>query len=280
MGTLFYKAQGVVLRLEPFGEAHVVVTLLTEERGRLRALAKGVRRPASRLARALLPFACCSVLVWKGRSLDGISQARVWRDFPRLRGELDLLTAASYLAEIAGEIVGDGDPAPEGRSVFRLLIHAFGALQDGADRELVLRYTELHLASLAGFRPQLAYCAACRQPLRGGGVFSPGRGLCRCLPCASRPDGDAGSSGGAAAAAPQGASPRDVRLSADALALAGFLLGLPASRLASVRVRAEQSALDLLGRGLRAHLEAVLDRRLKSARILDIIDTWPASGGR
>ncbi len=288
-----YRAQGLVLRLEPFGEAHSLVTFLTEAHGRLRVLAKGVRRPTSRLARVLLPFSCCSALLWKGRSLDGVSQAAPVRDFPRLRADLSLFTAASYLAEIAAEIVAEGDPSPEGRSVYRLLLQVYAALESGADREILLRYAELQLASLAGWRPRLAECSGCGGELGGGAVFLPGRGLCLCLPCAARPDASEGyrerhgretaASGRVGPGASRGEeaaeNPRGVVLSPDAVALAAFLLGLPASRLGSLRLRAEPAALETLGRALRSHLEVVLERRLKSARLLDIIEVRPSQGG-
>lgn len=273
-----YRAQGIVLRLEPFGEAHSLVTLLTEAHGRLRVLAKGVRKPTSRLARVLLPFSCCAALLWKGRSLDGVSQAAPVRDFPRLRAELPLFTAASYLAEIAAEIVAEGDPSPEGRSVYRLLLRTYAALDGGADREIVLRYAEIHLASLAGWRPLLTACARCGQGLGGGAVFFPGRGLCLCLPCAAHPESSE-EVGSPSARGESGGKPRGAVLAPDAVALAGFLLGLPASRLGGLRLRAEPAALEALGRALRAHLEVVLDRRLKSARLLDIIEAWPPGCG-
>lgn len=274
-----YRAQGIVLRLEPFGEAHSLVTLLTEAHGRLRVLAKGVRKPTSGLARVLLPFSCCSALLWKGRSLDGVSQAAPVRDFPRLRAELPLFTAASYLAEIAAEIVAEGDPSPEGRSVYGLLLQTYAALEGGAEREVVLRYGEVHLASLAGWRPLLTACARCGRGLGDGAVFFPGRGLCLCLPCAARHESSEEAGSRLAVRGESGGNPRGVVLAPDAVALAGFLLGLPASRLGGLRLRAEPPALEALGRAMRAHLEVVLDRRLKSARLLDIIEAWPPGCG-
>src|SRR5580658_4385692 len=80
-GVLGYRDDGVVLRTQKLGEADRIITLLTRHNGRVRAVAKGVRRTKSRFGARLEPFTHVDVMIHPGRSLDTISQAEVIRAY-------------------------------------------------------------------------------------------------------------------------------------------------------------------------------------------------------
>ncbi|MDH4307901.1 MAG: DNA repair protein RecO, partial [Acidimicrobiia bacterium] len=92
---------GIVLRGFPFGEADRVVVLLSPTHGKLRTVAKGVRKTKSRFGGRLEPFTHVELVLFEGRNLDTITQVEVVEAFPRLRSDLDKVTAASTMVEAA-----------------------------------------------------------------------------------------------------------------------------------------------------------------------------------
>lgn len=180
-----YRAEGVVLRHRELGEADRLITLFTREHGRLRAVARGIRRPRSRKAGHLELLARVRLLMARGRELDVITQAEALQLFPHLREDLVLVARGSYLAELV-----DGF-APEGEAnaaLYDLLVASLDRLDRGLDAHAVLRFFELRLLDLAGYRPEFFRCVHCGQAIRPqaqffkasqGGVLCPdcGRGV-------------------------------------------------------------------------------------------------------
>jgi DNA repair protein RecO (recombination protein O) len=100
--------QGIVLRSYPFGEADRVVVLLSPNRGKIRTVAKGVRKTKSRFGGRLEPFTHVDLVVYEGRNLDTITQVSVIEAFPWVRSDLDRVMAAGTMVEVA-------DAAPPAR---------------------------------------------------------------------------------------------------------------------------------------------------------------------
>lgn len=253
-----YKTEAVVLRAEEFGEAHRLVTLLTPERGLVRAVAKGARRPTSRLGGVLQPFTHVRLLLWRGRSLDGVSQAEVRRAFRPLREDLQRMAAAIYACELAAEMLGQaqGEGAvQEGAAVFRLLLAVLGLLGAGYRSDLVLRYFELHLLRLAGFGPLFDHCPACNTVMSGGrAYFSPAAGGCLCPACVGRAVDAAG--GG-------------MWLDGAAVGAARGLLRCRPRALAALRIPG--TVLSDLGNATGTYLRYVLERSPRSLSFWDTV---------
>ena len=91
--------QGIVLRSYPFGEADRVVVLLSPNRGKLRTVAKGVRKTTSRFGGRLEPFTHVDLVLYEGKNLDTITQVSIIEGFPRLRADLDRVVAAGSMVE-------------------------------------------------------------------------------------------------------------------------------------------------------------------------------------
>jgi DNA repair protein RecO (recombination protein O) len=172
--TLRHDA-GIVLRGYPFGEADRVVVLLSPHNGKLRTVAKGVRKTKSRFGGRLEPFTHVEVVLYEGRNLDTITQVDVVDAFPRLRSDLDRVTAASTMVE-AIDAVAQEDEASV--ALFGLLVDGLRSLEAGATgRDLVSAFL-LKLASVVGVAPALDHCASCgrsdlltRFSFDGGGVM-------------------------------------------------------------------------------------------------------------
>jgi DNA repair protein RecO (recombination protein O) len=154
-----YRDEGVVLRTHKLGEADRIVVLMTAGRGKVRAVAKGVRKTKSRFGARLEPPHRASLLLYEGRELDVITQAETIEHYPRLREDLDLLTDAIALVEAVDQVAQEGEPNP---ALYRMLAGALRAL-DGADERPPLLVAAFYwkLLALEGVSPILDACARC-----------------------------------------------------------------------------------------------------------------------
>lgn len=150
-----YRTEAIVLRRKDFGEADRVLTLFTPELGKVRVVAKGIRRPASRKAGHLELFTRSKLLLAKGRDLDIITQVETVSAYRALREDLLRGAYAAYAVELLDKFTPDEQ---ENREMYDLLCAALGWLCDSPDLALTARYYELHLLGLAGFQPQLYRC--------------------------------------------------------------------------------------------------------------------------
>src|SRR5919202_1366933 len=141
------------------GEADRIVTLYTRDAGKVRAVAKGVRRAVSRAAGHLEPFTLSDVLFAVGRELDIISQADTLEAFRTVLEDLELTTHAYYLAEVVDLLTED---RMENRAVFDTLVDSLHDLGSTADARLVLIIFQLKLLDALGYRPGLRECGSCR----------------------------------------------------------------------------------------------------------------------
>ncbi len=162
-----YIAEALVLRRTDFHEADRRLTLLTPDRGRLNVVAKGVRRPTSRMAGHLELFTLAKVFVVRRRSLDLVVQAETVQTFPQLRTDLARLPYAYQAVEAAHILV---EEEVEAHGEFILLIKALGALAVTAALPLVLVAYKLQLLATLGYQAQFQDCARCGNPLSAAGA--------------------------------------------------------------------------------------------------------------
>jgi DNA repair protein RecO (recombination protein O) len=157
-----YRTEAIVLRRTDFGEADRLLTVFTPERGKLRLVAKGARKPSSRKSGHVELLSHGQFLVAMGRDLDIVTQAETLEPFLPLREDLGRMTYGHYLAELADAFTAERD---ENRPLFYLLKDALGWLCDAGDLPLVARYYEVHLLGLVGYQPQLFICGGCKKRL-------------------------------------------------------------------------------------------------------------------
>ncbi|MBX3047404.1 MAG: DNA repair protein RecO [Anaerolineales bacterium] len=152
------RVEGIVLKHADFGEADRLVTLFTREEGKLRAIAKGARKPGSRKGGHLEPFTRVSLLLGKGREIPIVEQAEAVELNAALGSNLVALGYAAYVVELIDKFSADHD---EHRGVYRLTRDTLQRLASGEDLQLAVRFFEVKLLEQMGFRPQLQQCAAC-----------------------------------------------------------------------------------------------------------------------
>jgi DNA repair protein RecO (recombination protein O) len=155
------KTEAIVLRSIRYGEADRVLHLYTPERGRISAIAKGVRKTKSRFGGRLEPFFRLNLLLHEGRSdLMTVTGAETVAGFPRLREDARSLDGAARACEAVARVFDDGDPHA---GVFHLLANQLALLDEDparATRANALAF-RLKLLLAAGFAPHLASCASC-----------------------------------------------------------------------------------------------------------------------
>jgi DNA repair protein RecO (recombination protein O) len=181
------RVEAIVLKHSDFGEADRLLTLYTREQGKLRALAKGARKPRSRKGGHIEPFSEVSLQLGKGSSLYIVSQAEARDTHAALSENLVALGYASYVVELLDKFTYDGD---ENRGLFRLLRETLGRLGQSAEAELAVRYYEVRLLDLLGFRPELQQCLNCGKQIQAEDqYFSIQKGGVLCPECGRREPG-------------------------------------------------------------------------------------------
>ena len=173
-----YREQGIVLRTYKLGETDRIVNLLTQGRGKVRAVAKGVRRPGSKFGGRLEPFSHVDLQLYEGRSLDMISQAELITPFDEVRDDFALSACGSAMVEAADRIAQEDERS---NRLVLLLLEGLRALSAAPPHpSAVLDAFLLRLASVAGYHPYLDACASCGTPgahavfhLAAGGVLCP-----------------------------------------------------------------------------------------------------------
>lgn len=243
-----YKTEAIVLRTMDLGEADRVLTVLTPRLGKLRVIAKGVRRPRSRIGGALQPFSDVQLVLSVGRTFDVVTSTSLEDPHLGLRNDLHSTAAAWYVVELADRFC---EGAADSHDAFRLLAQALSALDAGGEvtRDVVARWFELALLDAMGFRPELSQCLECGAAIEPeGNVYSPVGGGVLCAQCAHA----------AHASRP---------ISSDALKVMRHLQRSPLVGVLRLRLVPELGRE--LERLLHATLTAVLERELRTRDFLD-----------
>jgi DNA repair protein RecO (recombination protein O) len=178
-----FRVEAIVLRHVDWGEADRLLWLYTAEIGKIKAVAKGVRKPRSRKAGHLEPFTRVHLMLARGRDLPIVTQAEMDDAYQPLREDLLRATYASYAVELLDRFTYEEG---ENRGLYHLLNVTLSRLCGPASLDLVVRYYEFRLLDFVGFRPQLFNCVVCgSQILPQDQFFSAALGGAVCPGCAS-----------------------------------------------------------------------------------------------
>jgi DNA repair protein RecO (recombination protein O) len=157
-----YSTEAIIIRHLDFGESDRILTLYTPGKGKLRAIAKGVRRSRSRSAGHLDLFTRASVMIAQGRNLDIVTQAQALEYFSGLRTDLMSAGYAHYVAELLDSFVPDHLPNSQLYALQLTTLRDLAEHSPGVgDPLLRVRAFEMALLDLSGYRPELHRCLAC-----------------------------------------------------------------------------------------------------------------------
>ncbi len=179
-----YEAEAIILRHYSLSDSDRIVVFITREFGKIRAVARGVKKPRSRLSGSLEPLNHIRQEFWtrEGKELDQIRQAELIHSYLGKKPELKQVSGFSYFAEIANEIVQENQP---NRPLFRLLLASLKAGEGNAINQALIRYYEIWCLKLAGLFPDYAYCSNCGKCVKDDGFFAwIEAGQARCRDCA------------------------------------------------------------------------------------------------
>lgn len=242
-----YSTDAIVLSRFDYGEADRILTLITPTGGKLKAIAKGIRKPTSRIGGSLEPFAELNVALARGRTFDVVTQVSVGHAWLRLRDDLESAATAWYLAELADRSLEERHAA---EPLYALLRRAYELLDAGMAPGRVARWFEMHLLDELGVRPEVDRCVECDRVLDSAERFRwvPPQGGIVCERCPGPPHDRAG-------------------LSLEALKLLKAYQRLDIEALAGLRL---SSAVEgEVESGLRDFVRHVLEREARSLAFLD-----------
>jgi len=242
-----YVTDAIVLSRFDYGEADRILTLITPGGGKIKAIAKGIRRQKSRIGGSLEPFAELRVALAQGRTFEVVTQVDVVHPWLNLRDNLVSFGTASYLAELANGTLEEHHAA---ESVYVMLKRAYEILDAGMAPGRVARWFEMHLADELGVRPEVDRCVECGRLLEADERYRwmPPLGGVLCERCPGPPFERAG-------------------LSLEALKLLKAYQRQDVEALAAVRVRlAVEREVEM---AMREFLAYSLDRRPRSLAFLD-----------
>ena len=233
-----YRDNAVVLGSYKFGEADRVVVLLTEQHGKIRAVAKGVRKTKSSIGARLEPMSHVDISLRSGRELDTVDQVKLIYAHQRLRDDFDRLRQGLSMVEAMNKITPDREPV---QHLYELLSRALHAL-DERPAPLMLSAFFWRLLSIEGYTPQLDVCVACGE--EGELVsFDVVEGGAHCGSCRT-----------------------GVPISAPALSIVRLILG---GKMNEALAMPESMAVNEVNHLAMEAMEAHLERRLRSLGVFD-----------
>ncbi|MFQ4140652.1 DNA repair protein RecO [Chlorogloeopsis sp. ULAP02] len=162
-----YKATGINLRTQVFGESDKIVTILTKEYGLIRVIAPGARKHNSSLGGRSAMFVVNDLLIAKGRSLDKITQAQTVKSYSGLAKDLGRLAASQYLAEV---VLCQGLSEQPQEELYELINEHLKRIEELSSQETpnvmaLLAHGLFQLLALAGFTPEVHMCCLTQRPL-------------------------------------------------------------------------------------------------------------------
>jgi DNA repair protein RecO (recombination protein O) len=179
------KTPAITLKSRKWGDADRIVTFYARDLGKIRGVARGARRPKSRMGAALEPLTLCDLNLFEksGDTLYRVSQVDLVEPFVRFREDLTLMAAAARMANVVGAVTPDGDPDPH---LFDTLEQGLRSLVTSDDPAFTALLFQIRLLGLTGFRPQTDHCSACGKTRVQEPQFSPVSGGLVCMACAAR----------------------------------------------------------------------------------------------
>lgn len=181
------ETEALVLRTHRLGEADKIVSLLTRQFGRLRAVAAGAHRPKSRYGGTLEPLSYIRLWIFEreNRDLLRINSAELTESFFSMQTDYRLQIAAQYVAEAAEKFLPEREANDR---VFRLLLAVLRAIKRSGEVQRPLIYFDYWLLRLGGFLPDFGVCANCRAVLESHGYYVAGAHGLSCGACQSPRD--------------------------------------------------------------------------------------------
>lgn len=242
------KTEGIVLKYTNLGEADKILTILTRNKGKVKAIAKGCRKPKSSLLASSEVFAFSEFVLYKGTNLYHVTQAEVRQTFYNLRNDLLKLSYAVFFVEMADAVSDEEIPSER---LFLLLAKALYYLAEGEiPVGIISQAYQLKLMDISGYRPNLSRCVHCGKTDMESYRFDIELGGLLCDECESF-------------------GKNVIKLSPGALEAVKILLNTEISRLNTLKI--DNTIFSEIDKLVKKFVETHLEKQFKSLEFLDEI---------
>ena len=241
---MYYSSSSLVIKSNDFKEADQLVTLFTRKHGKLKAIARGVKKPKSSLRACVQPFCHSQLFFAAGKELDIITQGRILEFYGNSREDYKRTLQCLYLLELLDYALLDRLPLP---GLFDDLLKVLQLVNDHPGQKLALPWFEMNLLTTLGFKPELGVCKECGKEeviffdTEAGGMI--------CQTCGCRETGKT-----------------RIVLSAESLSIARFLQHCSPDKTRRLKISAQ--AGQQLEKFLSSNLEYRLERRSRVKKML------------
>lgn len=157
-----YKTRGIILKRQNFHEADRILTIYTEDHGKVKIIAKGVRKLLSRLGGHLEPFYLVNLVVAEGRNIDVLTGVTIENHFLDMRDDLKNMARAYCMGEAVDALTNERE---ENEEIFRLIWESLEYLEHHPEQQVLDEYFQINLLNLLGYRPELYECVHCRKKI-------------------------------------------------------------------------------------------------------------------
>ena len=167
-----YVTNAINLKSYNLNDADKIIVLFSKEKGLLRGVAKGLKKPKSKLGARMDSLVANNLMMIKGRSMDKICQAHALNTFKGIREDMDKLVYSSYLTEIVANFGVEDDPSSE--EIYELLYKALNRIDTAKDKKEVLIAIikfQLKFALIEGFALEFDTCLCCREQILNEDMF-------------------------------------------------------------------------------------------------------------
>ncbi|WP_461611423.1 DNA repair protein RecO [Cytobacillus kochii] len=238
------KCEGIVIRTVNYGETNKIVTLFTREWGKVGVMARGAKKPNSRLAAVTQPFTYGTYLIQRSRGLGTLQQGEISLSMRSIKEDIFLTAYVSYIVDLLDKGTEEKKPNPY---LFELVFRCIQAIDEGYDAEILTHIFEMKMLGLFGLYPELNHCAVC-QRTEGTFAFSISQNGFICHHCLDK-------------------DPYHLKLSPATVRLLRLFYYMDLSRLGNISVK-EQTKLELK-KVIETYYDEYAGLQLKTKRFLN-----------
>ncbi|MDF2668619.1 MAG: repair protein RecO [Paenibacillus sp.] len=246
---MLYRVEGIVIRSFPYGEGHIILTLLTKEYGKMSVMVRGAKKAKSRNSAITQLFTYGEFVFFKSGSMGTLSNGEIIKAFQKLREDIHKSAYGAYMMELTDRLLGDQDRVGW---IYDQLLAALNAMDDDKDVLIVSHIYEMKMLSLAGYMPDLEQCVSCGT-VNGEMALSASLGGILCTQCRYK-------------------DTASLPITASVLKLLRLFQRIDINRLGSIEVTdATRAQLKL---GIRLFYDAHVDVKWKSRSFIDQMDKY------
>ena len=179
-----FVTDAINLKSYNLSESDKIVVMYSKDKGLIKGVAKGVKKPKSKLGARMDLLVANKLMLYKGKSLDRICQADVLNTFNKTRRDIDKIFYSMYISEVVNNFGIEDDPCSE--EIYDLLYKALNKISESQSKEEILIATikfQLKMMQISGFGIEFDTCLCCREPIEGNLYFSSRMGGAVCEKC-------------------------------------------------------------------------------------------------